>query len=145
MSTNSLKKNRFAVSGSQLLHNSLSSTDNTIPASKAEQKPQSHVLPDGHTLNINFEQSHISIDTPDGQPSVRIQLDPKGPIVEVAGARLTLSSPKDINIACENFSLEAQEDVYMNAQKSLIIESTQDLQINCEVDVHIRANVIWLN
>ena len=149
MSTSPLKKNRFVLSGSNLLQEHepplLESSKVKTTKEPSRSQPQHHELPCGHTLNIDFEHSHVSIDAPDGTPTIQIQLLKEGPVVEVAGARLSLSSPKDINIACENFSLEAENDVYMNAQKSLVIESTQDLQINCEVDVHIRANVIWLN
>ena len=145
MSTNSLKKNRFILSGSQLLQNQEEPTAEYPSKAKTLPPPSTHDLPCGHKLNIDFEHSQIAITAPDGTPSVQIHLHKEGPSVEVAGARLTLSSPKDINVACENFSVDAKQDVYMNAQKNLIIESTQDLQINCEVDVHIRANVIWLN
>ena len=117
-----------------------------VPVQETEiPPPAEHILPSGHGLSINFAESIIDVTTPDGKPTVRIELKPEGPVVEVAGARLSLKSPKDIDVSCENFSVNTEKDLYMNANGGLIIESTQELQLNCEVDIHIRAKVIWLN
>ena len=142
--SSSLRKNRFSVSGSSLLH--------TPPANPSQEPslpkidiPQSIPLPSGHALQIDLEGNNIEIQSPKGETTVQIHLKEEGPVVEVAGARLALKSPKDISVACENFSVETEKDLYMNSNGGIIIESTQELQLNCEVDVHIRANVIWLN
>ena len=145
MTTKSLRNNRFSVSGSTLLHN-LQSEQHVPTADPAPQKEsQEHTLSSGHKLTIDFEKSIIDVQTPKGAPAVHISLKEEGPVVEVAGARLSLKSPKDIDVSCENFSVQTEKDLYMNAHGGIIIESTQELELNCEVDVHIRAKVIWLN
>ena len=144
MSVKGLKSNRFSVSGSALLHGIEEHQQLQAPIPEIIPSTQ-HTLPSGHHLQINFAESIIDITTPEGMPAVQIALTKEGPIVEVAGAKLSLKSPQDINIACENFSVETEKDLYMNSNGGLIIESTQELQLNCEVDVHIRAKVIWLN
>jgi hypothetical protein len=145
MSKKTLRNNRFSISGNTLLKN-LEQKNHHIPVQEAQVPPPAeHILPSGHNLTINFSQSIIDVTTPDGQPTVHIELKPDGPVVEVAGARLSLKSPKDIEVSCENFSVNTEKDLYMNANGGLIIESTQELQLNCEVDIHIRAKVIWLN
>ena len=145
MTTKSLRNNRFSVSGSSLLHNL--PTKQHVPAAETSTPPESkeHTLPSGHKLIIDFEQSVIDVQTPQGTPAVHISLKEEGPVVEVAGAKLSLKSPKDIDVSCENFSVQTEKDLYMNANGGIIIESTQELELNCEVDVHIRAKVIWLN
>ena len=145
MTTKSLRNNRFSVSGSTLLHNL--QPEQHVPAGESTKPKdsQKHTLPSGHTLTIDFEQSVIDVQTPQGSPAVHISLKEDGPIVEVAGARLSLKSPKDIDVSCENFSVQTEKDLYMNANGGIIIESTQELELNCEVDVYIRAKVIWLN
>lgn len=145
MSTKSLRNNRFAVSGSALLQNTEPTEHIPTTAPTTSSETQHHSLPSGHKLTIDFAQSIIDVHTPQGQPAVHITLHKEGPVVEVAGAKLSLKSPKDIDVSCENFSVQTEKDLYMNANGGLIIESTQELQLNCEVDVHIRAKVIWLN
>lgn len=144
MSAKGLTSNRFSLSGSALLHGIESPAQIQAPVADI-RPPAQHTLPTGHHLSINFEESIIDVTTPTGEPAVHITLTENGPVVEVAGAKLSLKSPQDINIACENFSVETEKDLYMNSNGGLIIESTQELQLNCEVDVHIRAKVIWLN
>lgn len=145
MTTKSLRNNRFSVSGSSLLQNL--QPEQHIPTVEAsgQQESQQHTLASGHKLTIDFAQSIIDVQTPQGAPAVHISLKEEGPVVEVAGARLSLKSPKDIDVSCENFSVQTEKDLYMNANGGVIIESTQELELNCEVDVHIRAKVIWLN
>ena len=141
--SSSLRKNRFSVSGSSLLH---SAPAQPAPASPTPKTPPSSIpLPSGHSIQIDLDGNSIDIQSPKGDTAVHIHLKDDGPVVEVAGARLALKSPKDINVSCENFSVDTEKDLYMNANGGIIIESTQELQLNCEVDVHIRANVIWLN
>ena len=140
--SSSLRKNRFSVSGSSLLQ---TPPQQSPPSPTAKTIPSSIPLPSGHSLQIDIDGNTIAIESPKGEPAVQIHLKEDGPVVEVAGARLALKSPKDINVACENFSVDTEKDLYMNANGGIIIESTQELQLNCEVDVHIRANVIWLN
>ena len=144
MTTKSLRNNRFSVSGSSLLHN-LQPEQHLPPVETSPQESQQHTLSSGHKLTIDFAQSIIDVQTPQGAPAVHISLKEEGPVVEVAGARLSLKSPKDIDVSCENFSVQTEKDLYMNANGGIIIESTQELELNCEVDVHIRAKVIWLN
>ena len=144
MTTKSLRNNRFSVSGSTLLHN-LQPEQHIPTVESSTQEPQQHTLSSGHKLTIDFAQSIIDVQTPQGAPAVHISLKEEGPVVEVAGARLSLKSPKDIDVSCENFSVQTERDLYMNANGGVIIESTQELELNCEVDVHIRAKVIWLN
>ena len=146
MSNKSLRSNRFSVSGNSLLQNEQPNQHiPTTESSTATHETQQHTLPSGHNLIIDFAQSIIDVRTPQGQPAVHITLHKEGPVVEVAGAKLSLKSPSDIDVSCENFSVQTEKDLYMNANGGLIIESTQELQLNCEVDVHIRAKVIWLN
>jgi hypothetical protein len=145
MSKKTLRNNRFSLSGNALLQN-LDQFNQQVPSQETSTAPPTeHILPSGHNLCINFADSIIDVTTPDGTPTVHIELKPEGPVVEVAGARLSLKSPKDIDVSCENFSVNTEKDLYMNANGGLIIESTQELQLNCEVDIHIRAKVIWLN
>ena len=145
MSAKGLTNNRFSLSGSALLHGIESTAQIQAPVTDMRPSAAQHTLPSGHHLSINFDESIIEVTTPTGDPAVHITLTENGPVVEVAGAKLSLKSPQDINIACENFSVETEKDLYMNSNGGLIIESTQELQLNCEVDVHIRAKVIWLN
>ena len=146
MSNKILKSNRFSLSGSSLLHNQQQEEHIAVPVEKeSAPPPQQHQFPTGHSLSISFEDNTVEIFDPSGTPAVNISLKPEGPFVEVAGAKLSLRSPKDIDVQCQNFSVNTEEDIYMNSNGGLIIESTQELQLNCEVDVHIRAKVIWLN
>ena len=145
MSTKGLRNNRFSVSGSSLLQNIEEKESHIIPEKKQNLPPTTHTFPSGHGLRIDLAGNMIDVTSPDGTPAVHISLKEEGPVVEVAGAKLSLKSPKDIDLSCKNFSVNTEEDVYMNANGGLIIESTQDLQLNCEVDVYIRAKVIWLN
>ena len=144
MSNKILQSNRFSVSGSSLLHNQ-QEEHIAVPVEKEIPPSQQHQFPTGHSLSISFEDNTVEIFDPSGAPTVNISLQPEGPFVEVAGAKLSLRSPKDIDVQCQNFSVNTEEDIYMNSNGGLIIESTQELQLNCEVDVHIRAKVIWLN
>ena len=149
MSIKGLKKNRFSLSGSQLLENYKDPTfleSETTPQPPQEKPiPARHTLRSGHEVEILLEEEQLNVYSPSGKLSVKIALEEQGPTVEVEGAKLKLQSPQDIDVTCENFSVHANKDLYMNANGGLIIESTQELQLNCEVDVHIRAKVIWLN
>ena len=146
MSNKILQNNRFSLSGSSLLQNIEKEEHIQVP--REEQSlalPTTHQFPTGHTLSISIADNTLEICDQNGAPTVNISLQKEGPIVEVAGAKLSLKSPKDIDVQCQNFSVNTEEDIYMNSNGGLIIESTQELQLNCEVDVHIRAKVIWLN
>ncbi|MEC7986990.1 MAG: hypothetical protein VX278_17610 [Myxococcota bacterium] len=149
MSIKGLKKNRFSLSGNQLLQNIKDPTflesEEAPQPPVADAKPARHTMRSGHEVEILLDEDQLMVYSPEGKLSVKIALEEQGPSVEVEGAKLKLKSPQDIDMTCENFSVHANKDLYMNANGGLIIESTQELQLNCEVDVHIRAKVIWLN
>jgi len=146
MTNKILHSNRFSLSGRSLLQQKETEQHLSAPETEKEHTPpQQHQFSTGHILSLDIAENTLEIHTPEGAPAVHISLKEDGPVVEVAGARLSLKSPKDIDVQCQNFSVNTEEDIYMNSNGGLIIESTQELQLNCEVDVHIRAKVIWLN
>ena len=149
MSVNSLKKNRKTISGSDLLGSiEKKSAFSENPVGVPEQpsrKPMTQLLSSGHQVMIDFDGQEIEVEDPKGNVAVKIILEDSGPVVELQGARLSLKSPQAVSIDCEDFAVNAEKDLYMNAGGQLTIESTEELHLNCEMDIRIRANVIWLN
>jgi phage gp45-like len=89
--------------------------------------------------------NEIEVEDSNGNLAVRIHLNENGPVVELDGAKLQLKSTKAVNVECQEFNVNAENNVYMNAGGHLTLESTEELHINCEVDIRLRAKVIWLN
>ena len=152
MSSHSLKRNRQLLSGSDLLHQSPQQTIfDTEPAvavaaeSTQTQETIRHQLRTGHQVQIDMDGQEIEVEDPQGNVAVKIRLEAQGPVVELDGARLQLRSTKEVNVACEDFSVNADKNVYLNAGGHITLESTEELHINCEVDLRLRAKVIWLN
>ena len=74
-----------------------------------------------------------------------VHLTEEGPVVECKGTRLKLSAPQSIDLLCEDFRVQAEGDIHLNANRQLTIESTEKAHLNCEVDIRLRGKVIWLN
>ena len=151
MSIYTLKKNRSMLAGNQILQ-SLQPTIQPTPTNPVEpvtteqsNEPVYHNLPTGHQITIDIDGSEIEVEDPNGNVAVRIKLEQGAPIVELDGARLQLRSTRSVDVNCEDFNVNAENNVYMNAGGHLTIESTEELHLNCEVDIRLRAKVIWLN
>ena len=80
-----------------------------------------------------------------GDTELTVHLTEEGPVVECKGTRLKLSAPQSIDLLCEDFRVQAEGDIHLNANRQLTIESTEELHLNCEVDIRLRGKVIWLN
>ena len=150
MSIYTLKKNRSMLAGNQILqspqpNNQLSPTEPVEKRPEHSNEPVYHDLPTGHQVTIDIDGSEIEVEDPNGNVAVRIKLEEGSPVVELDGARLQLRSTKAIDVNCEDFNVNAENNVYMNAGGHLTIESTEELHLNCEVDIRLRAKVIWLN
>ena len=152
MSLFSLKNNRQLISGNELLQTAppqriaRAEPVQTEGSPKAEKRETiKHNLPSGHEVQIDLDGHEIAVEDTEGNIAVRIRLDSQTPVVELDGAQIRLRSTDKVNVECKEFAVNAEENVHLNAGGHLTIESTEELHINCEMDVRIRAKVIWLN
>ena len=150
MSVHSLKKNRSMLSGNQILQTapqplSMEKMEPVDPNPSVHNETVRHQLPSGHQVVIDLDGNEIEVEDPGGAVAVRILMNAEGPVVELEGAKLQLKSTKAVNVDCEEFNVNADKNVYMNAGGHLTLESSEELHINCEVDIRLRAKVIWLN
>ena len=151
------------LSGEQLLSNIGSAALSTAPNfSQSDQLPQEteeksvestsskseilrKSLKSGHELAVDLDGEEVLITNKHGDTELTILMTENGPVVECKGTRLKLSSPQSIDLLCEDFRVQAEGDIHLNANRQLTIESTEELHLNCEVDIRLRGKVIWLN
>ena len=149
MNFSTLSHKRVSLSGDRILESpSIQGDHETLlesPKTVEPIKPIVHNFTSGHQVEMDIDGQEIRIQDRKGQLAVRIELKPEGPVVELEGAKLSLRSPKSVDVHCEDFRVNAQRDIHLNANGQLTIESTNELHLNCEVDVRIRGKVIWLN
>ena len=102
-------------------------------------------LRSGHELAVDLDGEEVLITNKHGDTELTIQLTEDGPVVECKGTRLKLSSTQSIDMLCEDFRVQAEGDIHLNANRQLTIESTEELHLNCEVDIRLRGKCIGLN
>ncbi|MBM76194.1 MAG: hypothetical protein CMK59_12395 [Proteobacteria bacterium] len=128
-----------------------SNTDTTFSENKIEDLPQKSqnriekTLRSGHELVVDLDGDELFIMNKHGDTELTIHIKDDGPVVECKGTRLKLSAPQSIDLLCEDFKVQAEGDIHLNANRQLTIESTEELHLNCEVDIRLRGRVIWLN
>ena len=138
------------IAGNQILQTvqpptQLTPQEPVVKPQQEDLEPIVHNLSTGHQVKIEMDGSEIEVEDPNGSVAVRIKLQDGSPVVELDGARLQLRSTKAVNVDCEEFNVNAEKNVHMNAGGHITIESTEELHLNCEVDIRLRARVIWLN
>ena len=122
-------------------------------ANKISQKSQNNHkienmiqhLPSGHRVECMMGEEKIHIYDPDEKLQVSITLTKRGPLVQLEGAKIQMKSASDIDVHCDNLRVHTNEDLHLNASGELTIESTEELHINCEMDIRMMGKVIWLN
>ena len=138
------------IAGNQILQTvqpsvQLTPQEPVVKPQEQHAEPIVHDLPTGHQVKIEMDGSEIEVEDPNGSIAVRIKLQEGTPVVELDGARIQLKSTKAVNVDCEEFNVNAEKNVHLNAGGHITIESTEELHLNCEVDIRLRAKVIWLN
>ena len=102
-------------------------------------------LPSGHRVECRIGEETIHVFDPNEKLQVSITLTKNGPLVQLEGAKIQMKSASDIDVHCDNLRVHTNEDLHLNAGGELTIESTEELHINCEMDIRMMGKVIWLN
>ena len=80
-----------------------------------------------------------------GEVVMTVRLTDKGPIVSVQGARLELKSTETIALEAKKIKIKAQEEVSIESEGKLKIESSKNMDINSKDDIRVVGKMIHLN
>jgi hypothetical protein len=90
-----------------------------------------HLLPSGRSVAIETVngQEAVTIRAVDGSLEVRIEWTSTGPVVRLAAAKLQVAAA-EVDIACENFQVNASGEVRMKATGPIRLNG-ETVRLNC--------------
>ncbi len=104
-------------------------------------------LSNGRTLAVASSgiRETIEVRASSGQVEVRIRMTEDGPVLQLDGAKLEVTSEDSINLNCKTFSVNASESMELASQGGLQVKSEEELNIKSTKDVRVTGEKIWLN
>lgn len=104
-------------------------------------------LNNGRTLAIESQPTSeiIEIRASSGQVELRVKLTEDGPVLQLDGVKLEVTSESSIAMACEEFSVSAKKSVNLASQTGVRVQSEGEIQIESTQDVRVKGEKIWLN
>lgn len=101
----------------------------------------------GRTLAIASEPTSeiIEIRASSGQVELRVRMTEDGPVLQLDAVKLEVNAESSVAIACQSFSVEAEESVNIASKAGLRVQSQEELQIESKGDVRVAGEKIWLN
>ncbi len=106
-----------------------------------------HSLPDGRQLVLSWAdgQGELALHDPSGQLEITIRITPEGPVLQLSGGRVELSSTDTVSIRGRELHLEAAERASLSSDGGVDIRSTGDTEMTAQGDVRVLATMIHLN
>jgi hypothetical protein len=110
----------------------------------APPAPEARPLPplktrSGRTIRLvdDGRGEQLSVTSPDGRVELTVRFDADGPVLSFSGARLALSAPRDIALACDRFTVQAASGVE--------ITSPEDVTVRSDASVRVDGATLLLN
>lgn len=106
-----------------------------------QAEPQRHHFDNGFTMELDAPQrrDEIRIVAPNGRLCLKIQMEPDGPRIEVAGEDLHVRAQGDLHFDCVRFEVNASSEVALRSGGSITQEARGDLSLNAAGDLKSTA------
>jgi uncharacterized protein (DUF2345 family) len=119
----------------------------------AEAPRPALALPSGRSISVESATEHLTVRGPTGEVELRVCFTSEGPVLTFAAAAIRLESSGEVSVACERFTVEAREDLALEAGGALraeghhvdITASRGDVRVQANDDVRVTGERIRLN
>ena len=97
------------------------------------------------TVSSSGADEILEIRSDGGMVELRVRLTEEGPVLQLEGARLEMTSTSDIDVKCKKFNVEAEEGVTVASKGDLMMTSEGEMDLKTPQDIRIRGKIVWLN
>jgi hypothetical protein len=116
-------------------------------ASAAAAKTRELALAHGRQLALvrTGADDLVEVRGADGALELRIRMTADGPVLQMESLRLSLKAAGNVDVQCQQFSVQASEALALRSEGALKISGRDDVQVDASGDVRVTGTLIHLN
>lgn len=113
----------------------------------ANEKPRSLKLFSGRELKVSSRANGdlVEIFEPGGELTITLRLTESGPVMTVAGCKLSLTAAESIALRAPTIEISAEEKTLIESKGELEIDSVKEMGIHSDEDIRVVGKIIHLN